>query len=257
MKLILSPAKSMSDEPTQPYPIEATSIPFEKETLQLVKRLKQFSTQDIQDLMKVSEVIGELNFRRYQKWSSLEKRPAGFAFQGDVYQGLDFNSLNNTELKRADKVVRILSGIYGMIRPSTDIQNYRLEMGTRLEVDGEKGLYKFWGTKVADLLLQELQYDKDKVLVNLASNEYSKVLNLKKFDFNVVEPAFLDEKNGSFKVMSFYAKRARGLMARFIIQNNLKKVEELAEFNLNGYQFDPESSSGKDLIFKRFEVDRP
>ncbi|HAD49667.1 MAG TPA: peroxide stress protein YaaA, partial [Idiomarina sp.] len=211
-------------------------------------------------LMKISDKLAGLNAARFSDWQlpfdEGNARPAVFAFNGDVYAGLDAATLDTQALTSAQQQLRILSGLYGLLRPLDLMQAYRLEMGTKLNNPRGKNLYEFWGDTITELLNNDLQEQGADTLVNLASNEYFSAVNVKKLNATVVTPVFKDEKNGQYKVISFYAKKARGLMARFMVNQKPQSVSDLKAFNLARYQFDADESSDKQLVFKRAEANR-
>ena len=197
-----------------------------------------------------------LNYDRYQSWSaaktvSKDSKPSMLVFKGDVYQGLQAEDLSKAEMKFAQKHIRILSGLYGILRPLDVMKPYRLEMGTKLETSEGKNLYEFWGNKVQDNVLEELKNQKSDLLINLASKEYFTVLGKLPEDVNVVTPTFKDYKNGKFKIISFYAKKARGMMARWIIENKITDFEKLSGFNVDGYKYSKAESTATTPVFLR------
>ena len=259
MLILLSPAKSLDFE--TPVSTKNVSTPqFVKRAAELMKVLQRQSATDLSKLMKLSDKLGELNFDRNQQWKSshTEKnsKPAVYAFQGDVYQGLAVDELKAAEVKRCQKHVRLLSGLYGILRPLDLIQPYRLEMGTKLSTDAGKNLYDYWGDTVSKAIREELTALKSDLIVNLASNEYSKVAKLKTLGADVVSPAFRDWKNGEFKMISFFAKRARGLMTRYLITNKVTKAEGITRFDLDGYSYNEELSSENEPVFTRRQQDK-
>ena len=206
--------------------------------------------------MGLSDKLAMLNFDRYQSWSPAKKvssdsKPSMLVFKGDVYQGLQAEDLNNSQMKFAQKHIRILSGLYGILRPLDLMKPYRLEMGTKLETSEGKNLYEFWGDKVQKNVLNELKDQKSDLLINLASKEYFTVLGKLPEDINVVTPTFKDYKNGNYKIISFYAKKARGLMARWIIQNKVTNFEDLSKFDLDGYKYSKVESTATIPVFLR------
>ena len=206
--------------------------------------------------MGLSDKLATLNFDRYQSWSpakkvSADSKPSMLVFKGDVYQGLQAEDLNNSQMKFAQKHIRILSGLYGILRPLDLMKPYRLEMGTKLETSEGKNLYEFWGDKVQKNVLNELKDQKSDLLINLASKEYFTVLGKLPEDINVVTPTFKDYKNGNYKIISFYAKKARGLMARWIIQNKVTNFEDLSKFDLDGYKYSKAESTATIPVFLR------
>ena len=244
MKIVISPAKSLDFE-TQAPTNEFTECIFLKESEKLNKVLKKKSPKVLSKLMRISPNLGELNWQRNQDWSlpfNLENaKQAVFAFNGEVYNGLDAYTLSEDQISQLQNKLRILSGQYGVLKPLDLMQPYRLEMGTKLKVASKENLYKFWGNKVTDAINNEL--DKDDVLVNLASNEYFKAVNTKLIKVPVITPVFKDYKNGQLKMISFFAKKARGLMVRYIIDNDINTIENLKGFNYDGYVFDANLSS--------------
>jgi len=252
MKIVISPAKSLDFE-TQTPTNEFTEGIFLKEAERLSKVLKKKSPRVLSKLMSISPNLGELNWQRNQDWClpfNLENaKQAVFAFNGEVYNGLDAYTLSEDQIFQLQSKLRILSGQYGILKPLDLMQPYRLEMGTKLKVATRENLYKFWGNKVTNALNNELE--KEEVFVNLASNEYFKVVNTKLLKADVITPVFKDYKNGQLKMISFFAKKARGLMVRYIIDNKINTVEDLKGFNYEGYAFDGNLSSDKELVFTR------
>ena len=251
MKVIISPAKKIKAPNGQR---ESTKSPqFLKESIELIRVLQKKSHSDISQLMKLSDALTKLNTDRYLNWdcnmAPKDTTPAIFTFDGDVYRGLDADSLSEKELDYAQEHLLILSGLYGLLSPLDAIQPYRLEMGTKLENKEGPNLYHFWKNRITPYL-NELAPE---LLVNLASGEYFKSIDLKQVKAKIITPVFKDFKNGKYKIISFYAKKARGIMARYIIQNKITTVAELVKFDLNGYQYSSEESTETELIFKRKE----
>lgn len=250
MHILLSPAKTLNMDAI-PSDHKISEFPFGKEATLLIKDLKKLKSIEVQSLMNVSATIAELNTDRFNKWSlpfSLENaKPAIHAFKGDVYTGMDASSLTEDELNFAQESLSILSGLYGLLRPFDLMQAYRLEMGTKFATKREKNLYEFWGDKITE----EINTREKDTLLNLASNEYFKAVNKKTLRANLITPVFKDEKNGVLKVISFFAKKARGMMARYIIQNHITNVEEIKNFNLGGYAFNQSLSTDKEWVFTR------
>jgi len=249
MKIIISPAKKLNEE-KHSYK-QVTTIPFSSDSKCLIDELKSYSVDKVKSLMNVSDSIANLNYNRFNSWSypfdkSLSK-PAIFMFDGAVYNALDVNSLNSQELSYSQQNLRILSGLYGLLKPLDLIMPYRLEMGTKLKINGYNNLYEFWDQKITNLLLDDSS--DHETIINLASNEYSKVIDLKKFT-NVITPVFKDLKNGKLKVISFFAKKARGAFARFVIKNQPQTIDDLTLFNDLGYVFSQKDSSNN-IIFTR------
>ncbi|HKJ42981.1 MAG TPA: peroxide stress protein YaaA [Sunxiuqinia sp.] len=253
MLILLSPAKSL-DFNTKPTTENYTQPAFLKESRQLNRELKKLSPQILSKLMSISANLGELNFERNQKWktpfSPDNAKQAVLAFTGDVYQGLQATDLSEKELEIAQTKIRILSGLYGLLKPLDLIQPYRLEMGTKFGIDGNKDLYEFWQDKLTKTINKELKASGGP-LINLASNEYYKAVDSKKIKADIISPAFKDLKNGQYKIISFYAKKARGLMSRFIVKNNITNVGDLKAFDLEGYYFNNDLSKGKNWVFTR------
>ncbi|GAL10662.1 UPF0246 protein YaaA [Vibrio astriarenae] len=224
---------------------------------QLIEECRKLTPSDVSALMKVSDKIAGLNVARFEQWSETftqdNARQAILAFKGDVYTGLEAESLDEVGFDYAQKHLRMLSGLYGLLKPLDLMQPYRLEMGTKLANARGTNLYQFWGEIITDKLNQAIAEQGDNVLINLASNEYFKAVKPKKLDATVITPVFKDCKNGQYKVISFYAKKARGMMARYIIDNKVDSIEALTKFDVAGYYFSEEESSDKELVFKREE----
>jgi cytoplasmic iron level regulating protein YaaA (DUF328/UPF0246 family) len=254
MKVLLSPAKSI-DTAAIPETLETTVSSFLKESELLVNKLKKFSVKKLESTMHISLDLAELNKQRFSSWSPPVERtqlsvPAAFAFNGEVYRGLDVRSFSSDELEKAQSVIRILSGMYGILKPLDLMFPYRLEMGTKWQVTPkQKNLYQFWGTKLSKFLNEEMH--KDEVLVNLASSEYFKAIDRKILKSTIITPVFKEFKNGDYKIVMMYAKHARGAMARYIIQNNLQTVEELKLYTVDGYSFDVNQSTDDEWVFTR------
>ncbi len=261
MIVLLSPAKTLDYE--TPLPTRKHSEPeLLAHSAELADELKPVSPADLRQLMGISQELADLNVERFQKWrlpfTPENSRPALFAFKGDVYEGLDAYTLNKEQIDFAQKHVRILSGLYGMLRPLDLMQPYRLEMGTRFSNSRGKNLYEFWGNLQTDLLQNELDAGKEEAIVlNLASNEYFRVIRKKVLKARLITPAFLDYKKGEYKMISFYAKRARGLMARYVIERKVRKPEALQEFDCEGYRYDSSRSEADKPVFIRDEVSKP
>lgn len=254
MKVILSPAKKLNYEPEEGLPKFSSEISYAKDSEKLIKKLRGLSSSDIGQLMKLSPALSDLNFGRYQNWTfpfnKKEVKQAAFAFNGEAYVGLDIRSFSDQELNYAQQNLRLLSGLYGILKPMDEVLPYRLEMGTRLKYSGEiKNLYQFWGDKLTKHLKSEMT--EGELLLNVASNEYSKVLNLKSFGAQVITPVFKECKGDDFKVVMVYAKRARGLMAAYALRNKVQTVEEVQSFNLERYSFNPELSTEGSPVFTR------
>ena len=254
MIIVLSPAKTLD------YEFDATgshSVPaFLSQSSKLIKQLKNKEPKDIASLMGLSDKLATLNYDRYQSWTAAKKvsnvsKQSMLVFKGDVYQGLQAEDLTKSEMNFAQKHIRILSGLYGILRPQDLMKPYRLEMGTKLETENGKNLYEFWGNKIQKNVLNELKDQKSDLLINLASNEYFSALGKLPEDINTISPTFKDYKNGKYKIISFYAKKARGLMARWIIQNKVKDFEDLVKFNVDGYKFSKGESTASTPVFLR------
>ena len=258
MLFLISPAKSLDYE--TPLHIQAHSQPlFARQSAELIEALKTRSPQQISTLMKLSDALAGLNVARYQAWSARatdqNARQAVLAFNGDVYGGLNAKTLSAQQLDWAQAHVCILSGLYGVLRPLDLMQPYRLEMGTALATERSNNLYDFWGSKPADYLNERAVADTSPVIVNLASQEYFKVVDRKALKARVVSCVFEDFKggpnDGTYKIISFHAKRARGLMVRYAVQNKLTSVKKLEGFNAEGYRFDAAASAPERLVFRR------
>lgn len=260
MLILLSPAKTLDFE--TPAPITTHSDPeFLEDTNLLVEQLCQLSASEISTLMKISDKLGALNSSRYQTWQPSSKldhaKQAIFAFQGDVYQGLDVASFNSEDCEFAQDHLRILSGLYGILRPLDLIQPYRLEMGTKiakspkLQTLSANTLYEFWQEKPTIAINQQLNNIKNQTIINLASNEYFKVVKPNLLTGTIVTPIFKDWKNGNYKIISFYAKKARGMMTNYIIKNRLQTAEELKGFTEANYVYSEERSDNHNFVFTR------
>ncbi|SHF83585.1 hypothetical protein SAMN05444274_11058 [Mariniphaga anaerophila] len=254
MLVIISPAKSL-DFKQKPTTSEFTVPEFLIESEKLIDKLRKTSAKKLSELMGISANLGNLNFERYQMWhlpfTPENAKQAVLAFNGDVYSGLDATSLPEEKLKAAQQKLRILSGLYGVLKPLDLIQPYRLEMGTKLNIGKAKDLYSFWGDKITAKIQEAVDESGTKTLVNLASNEYYKSVNTKKLNAEIVTPAFKDMKNGQYKMISFYAKKARGLMTRFILENSIENADDLQAFDVDGYVFNPRLSSPGNPVFTR------
>lgn len=253
MLFLLSPAK-MLDEHT-PAPITSLEEPkLLKDSQVLIDALRHYSSAEIQSLMKVSERIAEQNVERFEAYktpfTTQNAKPAIYLFNGDVYQGLSAYDLPEPQMEFLDKHLAILSGLYGAVRPLDLIAPYRLEMGTPLVTDRGKNLYEFWGDLVTEYLNTRIDELDAKVVINLASNEYFKVVKTDKLKARVVTPIFKDFSNGEYKTIGVYAKKARGLMTRFVSENNITDLQELKKFNLEGYAYKPNDVTGE-IVFIR------
>jgi len=256
MLMVISPAKTLDYESplaksrfTQPALLEKSQ--------QLIDVARDLSPAQIASLMGISDKLAHLNADRFSQWqppfSPDNARQAILAFKGDVYTGLQAESFSEADFDFAQKHLRMLSGLYGLLRPLDLMQPYRLEMGIKLANPAGKDLYSFWGDLLTQKLNDALAEQGDDVLINLASDEYFKAIKPKQLNAELVKPVFLDEKNGKFKVISFYAKKARGLMSRYVIEKRLTKPTQLKKFDVDGYFFDAAESKGNELVFKRRE----
>ncbi|MDD7983493.1 peroxide stress protein YaaA [Lentisphaera marina] len=254
MLCVVSPAKTLDYE--SQVPTDKISQPqFVGEAGELIKELRKLNAADIANLMKLSEKLSTLNELRFLEWNEEQALPgarqAVFAFKGDVYTGMDPYSFNEQEVDLANQHLRILSGLYGLLKPMDLIHPYRLEMGTKFANSKGKNLYEFWGDKITDAINAELEVGGHSHFVNLASNEYFKSVKKKNLARPMIEVDFLDWKNDKYKIISFYAKKARGMMAAYIIKNDLKKPEDLMNFDTAGYAYCPERSTEDKYIFTR------
>lgn len=254
MLIVLSPAKTLEFENARI--IKQKSFPeFPDQAEELVKILKTFSGAELMKLMSISDKLATLNVARFKEWLKKpdEKlmRQAICAFNGDVYTGLNVADWNNADFAFGQEHIRILSGLYGVLRPLDYISPYRLEMGTKLPNNKGENLYQFWDKKITDSIQQQLNQQGDRVLINLASNEYFKSIQTKNLDAEIITPVFKDAKNGQYKLISFFAKKARGIMSRFIIKNQLSEPEQLKEFSDGGYYYNDRLSKGNQWVFTR------
>jgi len=252
MKIIISPAKSLDFETKAPTSL-FTQPRFLEQSEKLNKKLKTFSKKNISELMKISDALTALNYDRNQMWklpfSPENAKQAIYSFTGEVFRGIDIHTLEAEKIPVLQDRLRILSGLYGILKPLDLIQPYRLEMGTKLPVGKTKNLYKFWDDTVAKSLNDELK--DGELLVNLASTEYFKVLPKKVLKVPMITPVFKDFKNGEYKTVMTFAKKARGLMVRYIIDNNIKTIDGLKNFNKESYRFSEEMSTENELLFTR------
>lgn len=254
MKVFLSPAKSLDFDQKISTP-PPTQAPFLDEAAYLAKKLAKFSSKQLGDLMKLSPQLADLNFDRYQNWelpTSLgpNSQPAVTVFTGEVYKGLNAATFSQKEFEKAQDMLRILSGIYGILRPLDLMYPYRLEMGTRWAVTPKtKNLYAYWGDKLTDYINAEVS--DDELIINLASNEYFKAINTKKLKGKLITPVFKELKGDQFKVVMMYAKHARGAMARALIQGDYTTSEDLKGYNVDGYSFNASLSNEKEFVFVR------
>ncbi|TDY35186.1 peroxide stress protein YaaA [Janthinobacterium sp. 75] len=252
MLIVLSPAKSLDLE-TPPTTSLHSTPDFLDHSAQLIERMRQFSPAEVGSLMGISDALSALNVARYASWTPklAEARQAIMAFNGDVYAGFEARSLQPAQLDYAQSRVRILSGLYGLLRPLDLIHPHRLEMGTRLSTARGKDLYAFWGDTITNGLNRTAKEQGAKVLVNLASEEYFKSVKPRQLDVPVIAPVFEDWKNGKYKIISFYAKRARGMLARYAAVNQIRDPQQLKQFDVDGYAYVPEASNDKNWVFRR------
>ncbi len=251
MILVISPAKTL-DFDSKPVTDSYSQPRYLEQSALLIEELQKYSVTDIASLMKLSDKLAGLNFARFSSWQPPfdmdNAKQAFLAFKGEVYTGLDADTLDEKGFEFAQQHLRILSGLYGVLKPLDLIQAYRLEMGTKLKNSRGKDLYQFWDSQLRESIEDELNGD---VLINLASNEYFKALQAKKLNARIITPIFKDFKNGQYKIISFYAKKARGLMSRYIIVHQIAEPEQIKEFDSDGYQFSPKMSQGDDWVFIR------
>ena len=264
MYFLLSPAKSLNEKDA--VPVNLGNYYSQPELIEhaqvLMKDLKAKEPIDLQELMSISDDLAQLNAKRNQDWAwsantpftGDNAKPAGYLFDGDVYTGLDMYQMDKDTAIYVNEHLGILSGLYGVLKPLDLIQPYRLEMGTKLKNDRGDNLYEFWGEQVTDTINARMADSEDKVLVNLASNEYFKVIKKKALNAQIITPRFEDEKNGQYKVISFYAKKARGLMVKYAADNKLTNAEHLKQFDLAGYYYVDELSDDKTWTFRRDEA---
>jgi uncharacterized protein len=254
MIIVISPAKSLYDH--CPIHFEKyTEIDFLPEAEKIVSVMKKKKPAQLAKLMDISPKLAELNFQRFQSWNPPftpeNSWQAVLMFNGDVYQGLKAETFTESEFDVAQQKLRILSGVYGLLKPLDLIQPYRLEMGTNVSVARKKNLYDFWKAKITAKLNHELEQTDQKLLINLASNEYFSAIDTKKLKARIITPSFKENKDGKYQMVSFFAKRARGLMSRFIIQNNISDPEEMKAFDCEGYYFNNQLSGENDWVFTR------
>ena len=254
MLMIISPAKKL-DFKSAPVSKTYTIPEFLEDSEVFIKKLKTFSPAKVSKLMGISKTLGELNFERYQTWhlpfTPENAKQAVLAFNGDVYQGLVAKTLSEKQLEFAQEHLRILSGLYGVLRPLDLIQPYRLEMGAKLPVKRKKNLYQYWSGKITQNINKAVQVSGSDILVNLASNEYYKSIDTNKIEAKIITPKFKDLKNREYKIISLFAKKARGLMARFIIENRITNPEDIKAFESDGYYYNPRLSESTTPVFTR------
>jgi len=256
--MVISPAKTL--DYTSPLATQEYSLPcYLEQSSQLIEVLRKLSPNKLAELMKLSDKLAGLNVARFTEWQpdfTVENaKQAILAFRGDVYTGLDADSLSADEFEYAQQHLRILSGLYGVLRPLDLMQPYRLEMGTKLENPVGQNLYEFWGERITESLNQSLAEQNSNVLLNLASNEYFKAVKPKQLSATLINVDFKDLKNGQYKIISFYAKKARGMMARYVIKNKVDSVADLKHFSEQGYYFSDEQSKPNHLVFLRDQAE--
>lgn len=256
MIIVVSPAKNLDVETQIPTDNFSQPVLLDKAS-RLAERCKDLSPADLSSLMSISDKLAILNAERFNSFTTPfnkdNARQAMYIFNGDVYTGLDAYTLTEQDVEFAQEHLRILSGLYGVLRPLDLMQAYRLEMGTKLDTDSGKNLYEYWGDTVAETLNESAEESGSTTLINLASNEYFKAVKKQVYKGNIITPVFKDCKNGTYKVISFYAKKARGLMARYIIQNRLTQAEDIKGFTEAGYYYDEQSSTAAAPVFLRDE----
>jgi len=254
MLAILSPAKTLDFESKNNFS-QHTHPEFIQDSSYLVDELKQMSSEDISNLMKISSSLGELNIKRFKSWNidfnNSNARQSILCFKGGVYIGLDIDSFSEDDLLYSQNTLRILSGLHGLLKPLDLIKPYRLEMGTSLKNKNGKNLYDFWGDKITNSLNSSLEKSNSNYLLNLASNEYFKSVNYRKINVPIINVKFLDKKKDNYKIISFFAKKARGAMAAFVIKNKIRNTNDLKDFNGLGYSFDDSRSEKESLVFTR------
>ena len=253
MLVVISPAKTLDYSPLRES-IGFSEPLFIDKTESLVKEMRNYDAEMLSSLMKISENLGFLNFERFQTWKQdsapgVDSKQSVFAFQGDVYKGLDISSLDKDVVDYSQKYLRILSGLYGLLKPLDLIAPYRLEMGTKLKIGDSSNLYEFWKPHVTNAINKDLKIQKTNFLINLASNEYFSVLEPNNVEAEIISPVFKDFKNGDYKIISFHAKKARGLMTRFIMTNNIKDPADIKKFDYEGYKYSSKLSKEKFPVF--------
>ena len=253
---VISPAKTL-DFDTPPTTASYTQAQFLEQSQALIEQLRPLGPRQVSELMGISDKLGELNAQRFLNWqlpfTPANAKQALLAFKGDVYTGMAAETFSQADLAWAQQRLRILSGLYGLLRPLDLIQPYRLEMGTGFANTRGKNLYEFWGSQLTEQLNRELAQAPEPVLVNLASNEYWGAVQPRQLKGEVITPVFKDAKNGQYKIISFFAKKARGMMSAFIVRNRIDRVEQLKEFDTAGYCYNPAMSSAREWVFTRAE----
>ncbi|WP_296259425.1 MULTISPECIES: peroxide stress protein YaaA [unclassified Pseudomonas] len=257
MLMVISPAKTLDFE-TPPTTERFTQPPYLDHSQELITQLRELSPAQIGELMHLSDKLSGLNAARFGSWTPAftvkNAKQAILAFKGDVYTGLDAETLDDSDLEYAQQHLRMLSGLYGLLRPLDLMQPYRLEMGTKLANARGKDLYAFWGNRISEWLNEALDEQGDDVLLNLASNEYFSAVKRPALNARVIDTEFRDQKNGQYKIISFYAKKARGMMTRFVISERIDRPEHLKQFDVQGYRFDKHLSTADKLVFLRDEA---
>ncbi|MCI6691267.1 MULTISPECIES: peroxide stress protein YaaA [unclassified Clostridium] len=252
MIIVISPAKTL-DFKEKDSNLPMSEPRFLDKSQEIINEISNYDCYSLEKLMKISTKLAILNVDRFQKWTKdLDTaKQALLAFKGEVFRGMDVGSLSHSELFYANEHLRILSGLYGVLRPFDGINEYRLEMGTKLKVNGLKDLYEFWGTTLEESIIEELKNHKDKTIINLASNEYFTAIEglRKNPNVKVITPIFKELRGDQYKIISFNAKKARGIMSRYIIQNEIEDIEELKKLDVDGYLYNEEMSTEKDLVF--------
>ena len=254
MVIIISPAKTMNMQ--NQVSLVIFSLPRQLEmAVPVVQLLKQKSVAELASLMKINPKLAQLNYERFQQWHTPfnkdNAQAAAFSYHGEVFNGLQINSFTPSELEYAQNHLRILSGLYGVLRPMDLIQPYRLEMATRLTVGKDKNLYEYWRASITETLVKDLEHQGDRILVNLASNEYYKSIDIKSLNINIITPVFKEFKNGKPVIVTMYAKKARGMMARYILQNKINNIDALKSFDLDNYYYNDELSNHTEIVFTR------
>lgn len=257
MLILISPAKTLDFE-NEAHTRYFSQPEYLEYSEKLIEKLKKMSPEELSDLMNLSANLAELNYERYQRFTTpFDKdnaKQALLAFKGDVYEGMEAEQFDQEDFDFSQKHLRIISGLYGLLKPLDLIQPYRLEMGTKFKVDKDhKNLYEFWGSKITKGVREALEEQGDKVIVNLASNEYFKAIRKKELEAEIITPVFKDFKKGKYKVIAFYAKKARGMMSKYIIRNKIENKEDLKGFNEDGYAYNDRLSEGRELVFTRDE----
>jgi len=252
MLVVISPAKKLNMQASSVF--EPTQPIYGQEADELAHLMQQLDLDEMKSLMGISANLAQLNADRFASFGAQDKKPAVLAFAGDTYQGLEAATLEPEEMAWAQNHLRVLSGLYGVLRPLDAIEPYRLEMGSKLSTACGKSLYEYWGSKIAAVLNEQAVASNSSVLVNCASKEYFGAVDLASLTLPVVTPVFLENQNGKSKIVSFYAKKARGAMARFIVQNRLTECAELRSFNAGGYCYQPDRSDADNLVFMRDAV---